>query len=80
MKELRMIKRSNFLTISLTNSNIFKLCDFPISNYKNISLNKISDALNKIKHPDIALLGLGDDGHYASIFQPKLLKMMKTII
>lgn len=62
-------ERSNFLTISsLTNSNIFKLCDFPISNHKNISLNKISDALNKIKHPDIALLGLGDDGHYASIF------------
>ena len=24
--------------------------------------------MNKIKHPDIALLGLGDDGHYASIF------------
>ena len=62
-------ERSNFLTISsLTNSNIFKLCDFPISSHKNISLHKISDALNKIKHPDIALLGLGDDGHYASIF------------
>ena len=60
---------SNFLSISSrTSAKILSLCKFPIDDYKTIDLNEISIKLSLLEHPKLAILGLGEDGHYASIF------------
>ena len=69
--------RSNYLKISNTiKTFVFQLCDFPINGYKEININQISRMLLELQHPNIALLGIGSDGHYASIF--KSMEIIKT--
>mgnify|MGYP001173640714 FL=1 len=63
------ITKSNYNFIkSYSKTRVIKLCEFPVSDYKDVNLNKISDSILSCQPPNIGLLGLGDDGHFASIF------------
>ena len=64
------IERSNYQQIiKNTKLKIQKLCHFPIHDYRDIDLDETSLRISKLKQPLVAVLGLGDDGHYASIFE-----------
>jgi 6-phosphogluconolactonase len=63
------IGESNYKLIrSYSKNKVIQLCEFPCSNYKDVNLEKISDSILSFQLPNIGLLGLGNDGHYASIF------------
>ena len=63
------ISASNYNLIkSYSKTKVIKLCEFPVSDYSDVNLNKVSDSILSCPLPRLGLLGLGDDGHFASIF------------